>query len=99
VPPAADSPPASSPPAPDATASAVDIRDFAFSPAELTVPVGTTITWTNSDSTRHSVRWGDSESPVLATGATYERTLDTPGTYAYACGLHPSMRGTVTVVP
>lgn len=85
--------------APDATATSVDIRNFAFLPAELTVPVGTTVTWTNSDSSRHSVKWDDSESPVLETRATYERTFDAPGTYAYACGLHPSMQGSVTVVP
>lgn len=79
---------------------AVTIDDFAFSPAELTVPLGTTVVWTNNDNAQHSITGDDGlSSPGLGQGDTYEHTFTTAGTYAYACGIHRSMRGTVVVTP
>lgn len=79
---------------------AVTIENFAFSPAELTVPAGTTVVWTNNDSGQHTVVGDDDlSSPRLGQADTYEHTFTTAGTYAYACGIHPSMRGTVVVTP
>ena len=78
---------------------AVAIADFAFAPPALTVPAGTTVTWTNDDPFGHSVVAGDDSfaSGDLAAARTFEFTFDEPGEYPYICGIHPSMIGTVTV--
>jgi len=85
---------------PQATSS-VTIEDFAFSPANITVKKGTTVTWTNKDSAAHTVTETDSQtgpdSGDLATGKSYSFTYDTAGTFKYHCSIHPSMLGTVTV--
>jgi plastocyanin len=82
-----------------AGASAITIQNFAFAPASLTVKAGTTVTWTNNDSPTHSVKWADDAagSSPLTTGSSYTRTFATPGTYAYVCGIHASMHGTIVV--
>ena len=81
--------------------SSVTIKDFAFSPADITVKKGTTVTWTNMDSAAHTVTETDSKkgpsSGNLASGKSYSFTFDTAGTYAYHCAIHPNMVGTVTV--
>ncbi|MEU9452933.1 cupredoxin family copper-binding protein [Streptomyces sp. NPDC048277] len=81
--------------------TAVAIKNFAFSPAALKVPVGTTVTWTNEDTDAHTVTssgpGGPLSSPALATHATYRYTFTKPGTYAYLCTVHPFMTATVEV--
>jgi plastocyanin len=79
--------------------NAVDIADFAFEPAELTVSVGDTVTWTNQDSTDHTVTGteGSESSDELDQGDTFELTFDEAGEFTYACSIHPSMEGTVVV--
>lgn len=96
------------PPAPSATApqspapqggTAVNISDFKFNPATLTVPAGTTVTWTNQDEEPHTVaaKDGSFHSPAMDTHATYSFTFTTPGSYDYICSIHPFMTGTVVV--
>jgi plastocyanin len=80
--------------------STVTIQNFAFSPAEITVPKGTTVTWVNEDSVNHQI--ADDTGTVftsesLPKGATYSFTFDMPGSYPYHCSIHPSMKGTVVV--
>ncbi len=78
----------------------VRIKDLAFSPANIVVDVGTTVTWTNYDSIGHTVTSdGGSElnSPLLDRSETFSHTFDAPGTYAYHCAPHPNMQGLVTV--
>lgn len=94
----------SSAPAPAASSAgsagnAVTIANFAFGPSSLTVAVGTTVTWTNSDSTGHTVTADDGsfKSDTLATSATFKQTFATAGTFAYHCSIHTSMTGTITV--
>lgn len=98
---AADNPAASAAASQAATAgaNAITIQNFSFAPASLTVKAGTTVTWTNNDSPTHSVKWADGTagSNPLATGSSYTRTFATPGTYAYVCGIHASMHGTIVV--
>ena len=79
--------------------SAVTISGSQFQPASITVAVQAALTWTNNDSIPHTVKWDDEtpESPQLAQGDTYQRTFDAPGTYAYVCGIHSNMEGSVTV--
>jgi plastocyanin len=65
----------------------------------LTVPVGTTVTWTNHDEEPHTVVANDGSfhSPSLGTNATFSYTFSTAGTFAYICSIHPFMHGTVVV--
>ena len=86
-------------PTASADGTSVTIADFAFAPPELTVPAGTTVTWTNRDDFAHSVVGGDGsfESDDIDGGASYSFTFNQAGSYQYVCGIHPSMTGTVTV--
>ena len=88
-------------PAAAPAASSVMIMNYAYSPATLTVPVGTTVTWTNDDQAPHTVTSSSGpaklDSPQLAQGDTWSFTFTKPGTYAYYCAVHPDMKGTVTV--
>lgn len=85
--------------APAGTGNAVTIANFAFGPSAITVAVGTTVTWTNSDTAGHTVTADDGsfKSGTLGTGATFTQTFATAGTFAYHCSIHKSMTGTVTV--
>ena len=79
----------------------VSIAVFAFTPATLTVPAGSRVTWTNRDDTPHTVT-GAQHPPLVRTGAldsgdSFAMVFDTPGTYGYFCSLHPHMQGTVVV--
>jgi len=76
-----------------------EIRDFAFAPPDLSVPVGSTVTWHNSGSAPHTVTAGDGsfDSAMIVAGDTWSRTFDAVGTFAYVCAFHPEMQGTVTV--
>jgi plastocyanin len=78
---------------------AADIKDFAFNPGTIEIPVGTTVTWTNSDSAPHTVSQtgGGFESGKLDQGMTFSFTFDTPGTYEYFCQYHANMKGTIVV--
>ena len=82
-----------------ASASSVDLANFAFSPATITVKVGTTVTWTNKDGTAHTVTsdTGAFDSGNLAANGKYSYTFSTAGTYPYHCTIHPYMKGTVIV--
>ena len=77
----------------------VKIDNFTFGPAELTVVVGTTVTWTNRDDIPHTVVSTDKvfKSKVLDTDETFSSTFSTPGTFPYFCSIHPKMTGTVVV--
>jgi plastocyanin len=79
--------------------NAVSISNFAFAPATLTVPVGTTVTWTNHDEEPHTVVASDGSfhSPGLGTNAAFSNTFATAGTFDYICSIHPFMHGTVVV--
>ena len=89
---------ASEPPAPAAVQ--VNIFNYKFDPATVTVPVGTTVTWTNKDEIPHTVASSDKSFPGssgLDTGDSYSYTFTKPGSYAYFCTLHPFMTGKVVV--
>ncbi|WP_067992580.1 cupredoxin domain-containing protein [Nocardia pseudobrasiliensis] len=92
---------AQGPAAAPAGPNAVNIDNFAFAPATLTVPVGTTVTWTNRDEEPHTVAAADGSfhSPGMGTGATYSFTFTKAGSFAYICSIHPFMKATVQVTP
>lgn len=75
----------------------VVIDNFAFAPASLTVPVGTTVTWTNQDGSNHFVKFADAGSERLKHGAVYTRSFTAAGRYPYQCSLHSAMSGVVIV--
>jgi plastocyanin len=85
---------------PSATSDSVEIADFAFLPRSIEVDAGTTVTWHNADPTAHTVsaRDGAFDSGTLDPGSGFETTFAQPGTFAYFCQIHPTMRGSVRVV-
>jgi plastocyanin len=78
----------------------IDIEDFAFNPKAVTIQAGTTIKWGNKDTVTHTVVSDDGSwsSNSLAKGDTFSYTFTQAGTFSYSCGVHPSMKGTITVV-
>jgi amicyanin len=78
---------------------AVHIKNFAFSPATITVKAGSTVVWTNDDAIQHDVTFdgGGITSSVLNHSDTFSHTFPTTGTYHYICSIHPFMHGTVIV--
>jgi plastocyanin len=84
--------------APAGGGTAVEVADFSFTPGDLTVGAGSTITWTNSGQEIHTVKGAGFFSKAMAAGDSYEHRFTKPGTYRYLCTLHPAqMRGIITV--
>jgi plastocyanin len=99
APPATATPaPGGSPAASPVATTSVTIANFAFSPAVITVRAGATVTWTNRDEDAHTVAIaGTPVSQPLQGNDSYTHTFAAPGTYAYLCTIHPTMRGVVVV--
>jgi plastocyanin len=78
---------------------AVDVKEFKFTPASITVAPGTTVTWRNGDEEPHTVISTDGvfKSSALESGARFSYTFSKPGTYHYICSLHPHMQADVIV--
>ena len=83
------------PPAGDQAAE-VNIVDSEFQAEELTIPAGTTVTWTHNGSLPHTVTADDGafDSGTLQTGDTFQHTFNEPGSYPYHCELHGAAGGT-----
>ncbi|ABS66226.1 blue (type 1) copper domain protein [Xanthobacter versatilis] len=79
----------------------VSIDNFTFTPAEVTVAPGTTVTWVNNDDIPHTVvdKKQAFRSKVLDTEGKYSFTFNTAGDFTYFCSLHPHMTGKVVVKP
>ncbi len=76
----------------------VTIDNFTFTPPELKVKVGDTVTWTNHDDIPHTVvSAGKFRSKTLDTDQSFTFTFSAAGDYKYFCGLHPHMTGMITV--
>ena len=85
-----------------ASAEEVEVRidNFTFAPQQLTVQVGTTVTWTNEDDIPHNIvssARGAFKSKVMDTEGKYSFTFTNPGSFEYFCALHPHMKGTIVV--
>lgn len=80
---------------------AVTIKNFAFNKSSMTIAQGTTVRWTNSDTTPHTVTSdnGKFASPTLNNADTWTYTFDKLGTFDYHCALHPNMKGEIIVKP
>jgi plastocyanin len=82
------------------SAAAVTISDYLYDPARITVPEGTTVTFTNRDSTPHtatSKEAGRFDSGSIDTDETGKVKLEESGTFAYYCLFHPFMKGAIVV--
>ena len=100
VPSAVQDAPASAPADVPTAGNSVTIQGFAFSPAELTVKKGTTVTWTNQDSAPHTVTsdsGSELSSATLSKGQSYSHTFNEAGTFEYHCNLHSTMKAKVMV--
>ena len=79
----------------------VVIDNFSFGPKTITVPRGTTITWTNKDDDPHTVVSAADpklfKSAALDTDDSFTFTFNEAGTFQYFCTIHPRMQGTVIV--
>jgi plastocyanin len=78
----------------------VSEEGIAFEPAEVSVGVGDTVTWTNNDSVDHDVTadtFSSGEPGGMAPGDTFEHTFEEAGTFDYVCTVHPGMEGSVVV--
>ena len=86
---------------PAATESLVEIDNFVFKPKELTIAVGTKVTWVNKDDVPHTATSSDDppafDSKALDTDDKYSFTFTKPGTYKYFCKVHPHMTAVVIV--
>ena len=83
-----------------ADTTVVDIKDSAYIPDSVEIPVGATVTWTNSDTAPHTATAKDREalqSGTLNPGDSYSQTFDQPGTFDYFCEFHANMKGTIIV--
>ena len=83
-----------------ASGNIVKIDNFSFGPATITVPAGTTVTWTNNDDVPHVVTSDDNKmfkSKALDTDDRFSFTFTKPGTYNYYCAIHPKMTAKIVV--
>lgn len=82
-----------------AAGTSVEIKNFAFNPASVSVAVGATVTWTNNDSIAHTVTADDGsfDSGPIDPGKTFTFTFTKAGTFSYHCSIHPNMTAQVTV--
>lgn len=82
------------------TTNDVLIEDNTFTPGNLQVPVGASVTFTNADAAVHNARGdgGSFETDNLSDGESDTVMFDAPGEYRYICSLHPSMKARITVV-
>lgn len=79
--------------------NSVVIKDYSFEPNILTIPVGTTVTWTNQDNVQHEVASdsGTFDSGIMNPSDQFTYTFNQPGNYSYICKIHPYMFGQIQV--
>jgi len=79
--------------------AAVDIKESAYTPPTLSVPVGTTVRWVNHDEEPHTITSvsGAFGSAGLSHDDAFAQTFTHPGRYEYFCALHPRMKAVVVV--
>jgi len=99
-PPAAESAPSTSTPAGKEGAVEIRMKGLQFAPEDVTVKVGTTVTWKNLEDIPHNVvaeEGADFESDTFGKDGTYQFKPEKAGSVKYVCTIHPGMQGTITV--
>lgn len=76
----------------------IEIKNFEFNPAEITIKQGDAVVWINQDDTRHSAKFTFEESKLLGKGESFSYTFNEKGVFEYECGPHPFMKGKITVI-
>lgn len=85
------------------TTDEIEIENFVYSPATVTVKKGTTVTWTNRDDVQHNVVFDDSGNGTVENGKLIGKdesvsfTFNEVGEFPYHCAPHPQMQATVIV--
>jgi plastocyanin len=91
---------ASSPPA-STSSPVVSVKNLAYTPSSVTVPVGGRVVWRFEDGAVPHTVTADANSfgsaPNGLTSGTFEHAFEKAGTYDYHCDFHPTMKATVTV--
>ena len=92
-------PPATSPNTVGIPAGAQNRGSAGYAPNPITVSAGTTVTWTNNDTTGHTATGdgGSFNSGAIPAGGSFQFTFQNRGTFAYHCTFHPGMVGSVVV--
>jgi LPXTG-motif cell wall-anchored protein len=82
-----------------AASGSVTIADFQFTPAQITIDQGDTVTWTNNGPSAHSATApnGSFDTGILPAGESGSHTFSDAGTFSYICTPHPNMHGTIVV--
>lgn len=83
-----------------ATASSINIENFAYQPRSITVKAGASITVKNADSATHTVTADNNAfdtGNINGSGTKTFTAPTTPGSFPYHCTIHPFMHGTLTV--
>ena len=82
-----------------AASGSVAITDFEFTPAQITINQGDTVTWTNNGPTPHSATApnGSFDTGIFPAGQSRSHTFNDAGTFSYICTPHPQMHGTIVV--
>ncbi len=79
----------------------VDIKDYKFTPQSITIDVGDSVTWVNSEKRQYHSVWfeqtGEPEADYFFPDESYQRTFDAAGEFPYHCGPHPKMTGVIIV--
>jgi plastocyanin len=76
----------------------VNIQSSQFSPVEITIKQGESVTWVNKDTVGHTIVGITFHSDLLNTGESFKQIFNVAGTFEYHCSVHPSMIGKVIVV-
>ena len=82
-----------------AAGTTIEVKNYMFSPTELTVSAGSQVIWLNKDGEPHTVvsDTGLFRSSAMDTNESFSFKFDKPGTYHFTCSIHPRMVGTVVV--
>jgi plastocyanin len=74
----------------------VEIVNFAFVPAEITINAGDTVNWTNKDTAVHDVTSSLFDHDINP-GESFSFAFNQTGIYDYHCDIHRSMKGRIIV--
>ena len=75
----------------------IEIKNYVFTPAAMTVNVGDTVIWKNGDIVPHTATGKGFDSGSIAPGASWRFIVRKKGNFAYICTFHPTMKGTLIV--